>query len=547
MKAPWIKQSSVDDSLRIPIRRGRALAKYHSLTAVLLGASSTWGTGAFAQDAEAEPQDPNGPEEEVPESDASASAKMELGSSGLSTDGDASSKPAGDTSETPAVPPYAGARATRKSSTASVGERFKQLPYMERYLPEANLWEVGMFGGLFFPSAAHNLKVAVLPREEFAPLAMQLGGRLAYYPLSFVGAELEAFGGGGAAETSNFSAVFYGVRAHVIAQLPFYSVVPFLLVGGGALGASTETMGHDRDPAFHFGGGVKVPFHHIVGARLDIRDTLSQKGNGASNGKQTHHPSIHLGVTFTFERTPPSQHISDIDYDGLYDHEDKCPDQGALTIDGCPLDSDGDGLVDPEDACPHEASNEPDGCPNLDTDGDGIPIPVDQCPDEAGPPPTGCVNEDPDGDGILGAADKCPDEPETRNGFEDDDGCPDEMPDAVKRFTGIIQGINFKQGTAEIEPTSFETLDATVEILKKYPSIRLEVSGHTSSEGTDARNQELSVQRAEAVRSYFINKGIAEDRLAARGAGPSEPVADNGTRAGRQQNRRIEFRILSQP
>jgi OOP family OmpA-OmpF porin len=283
-----------------------------------------------------------------------------------------------------------------------------------------------------------------------------------------------------------------------------------------------------------------------VSGRFDFRDNLSQKGKGADNGKQTHHPELHLGVTFTFERTPPPLPV-DRDYDGLYDQEDQCPDQGALTVDGCPTDSDGDGVLDPVDECPAVPGAEPTGCPNLDEDGDGVPIPVDQCPDQMASTPDGCPDQDLDGDGIIGAADQCPKKPETRNGFQDDDGCPDEMPEAIQRFTGVIQGINFRQGTAEIEESSFATLDSAVEILAEQTSVRLEVSGHTSSEGTQARNDELSLERAGAVRSYFIEKSIDADRVVARGAGSTEPVADNATKEGREKNRRIEFRVLSQP
>lgn len=473
--------------------------------------------------------------------DASASGDSSVSGQPGSSPESAQGAPVATSSQ---VPAYAGARATR--TELSLNERYARLPYMERYKPERNLWEVGMFGGLFFPSASHNLKVAVLPREEFSSVAGLLGGSLAYYPLSFAGVELEGMGAGGSTKTSKYSSVFYGLRAHAIIQLPLYSVVPFALIGGGTLGASTETMGHDRDSAFHFGAGVKVPFNHRVSARFDFRDTLTQKGVNAANGKQTHHPALHLGVAFTFERTPPPLPV-DRDYDGLYDHEDQCADQGALTASGCPSDSDGDGIVDPVDECPAVSGVEPTGCPNLDEDGDGVPIPVDQCPDQMASTPDGCPDQDLDGDGILGAADKCPKKPETRNGFEDEDGCPDEMPEAIQQFTGVIQGINFRQGTAEIEASSFPILDSAVEILAKYPSIRLEVSGHTSSEGTKERNDELSLERAEAVRSYFVEKSIDGDRIAARGAGSTEPVADNATKEGREKNRRIEFRILSQP
>jgi OOP family OmpA-OmpF porin len=84
----------------------------------------------------------------------------------------------------------------------------------------------------------------------------------------------------------------------------------------------------------------------------------------------------------------------------------------------------------------------PDGCPAKDTDGDGFLDPDDKCPEEKGVAPDGCPDQDPDQDGILGDKDKCPKEPETKNGYQDEDGGPDEVPEEVKKFTGVIQGIS---------------------------------------------------------------------------------------------------------
>jgi len=443
------------------------------------------------------------------------------------------------------VPAYAGVRAD--TDRYSDKARYAKIPYMQRYKPQAGLWEIGMYGGMLFPSSSHNLKVAVLGHEPFKSVAGIMGGRFAYFATPYLAGEIEGYGGGGAADISEYSAIFYTVRGHVLAQLPMWSVAPFVLIGAGVMGAATETMGHDRDPQFHWGAGVKVPFNHRITGRFDFRDSMTQKHN-AKNGSLTHHPELHLGLSFVFEREAPPMPV-DRDYDGLYDDEDKCPDVGALTVDGCRTlsDSDGDGISDDEDQCPMEEGPAPTGCPEKDADGDGVVLPADQCPDEPGPSPSGCPDKDIDGDGLVGEADKCPKKPENRNGFQDSDGCPDEMPEAIKRFTGVIQGINFKQGTAEIEESSHPTLDSAVEILKKHESIRIEVSGHTSSEGSAERNQELSDERAAAVRDYFVKAGVTESRVVARGAGPSEPVADNETKEGRQQNRRIEFRILSQP
>jgi outer membrane protein OmpA-like peptidoglycan-associated protein len=80
--------------------------------------------------------------------------------------------------------------------------------------------------------------------------------------------------------------------------------------------------------------------------------------------------------------------------------------------------------------------------------------------------------------------------------------------------------------------------------LQQYPDLRIAVSGHTDNVGDPAKNLELSQARAEAVKTYFTAKGVDATRIETRGAGETEPVADNKTDAGRQQNRRIEFKLL---
>lgn len=442
------------------------------------------------------------------------------------------------------APAYAGARAERRPSSV---EDFESLPYLERYVPEPQQWEVGLFTGLLFPASDHNLKVASLPAEEYNTVSGVLGARLAYYPLSFVGVEAEGMVSPSATRDTNRSAILYAARGQAILQLPLVSIVPFAVVGGGVLGGISQPMGHDGDPAFHFGVGAKIPIQKVIGVRLDLRDTLIQKGGAASQGTATHNFEVLLGATFTFDRHGPSHARPDADYDGLYDDEDECPTVGALTANGCPVDSDGDGFPDGEDDCPRAAGAEGEMCPNPDPDGDGVPAPCDLCPDQPGNPPDGCGARDTDGDGFDDAVDKCPTEAELRNGFEDEDGCPDTVPEAMKRFTGVMRGISFDKGKSTIRKESLATLDAAAQVLAEYPSIRLEISGHTSSEGADDVNQKLSLDRANSVVDYLKSKGIEDSRLTARGAGSSEPIADNGTAAGREENRRIEFRIVAQP
>lgn len=154
-------------------------------------------------------------------------------------------------------------------------------------------------------------------------------------------------------------------------------------------------------------------------------------------------------------------------------------------------------------------------------------------PAEAPAPP----DPDPDRDGFLGAADACPDKPETKNGWKDDDGCPDER-------IAELAGIGFELDSARIDIASAPILERAYEILRDNPGLSIEISGHTSSEGDANKNQLLSLARAEAVKKYLVSRGVAADRILTVGHGSDVPVADNRTELGRQQNRRIEFRIL---
>jgi outer membrane protein OmpA-like peptidoglycan-associated protein len=74
-----------------------------------------------------------------------------------------------------------------------------------------------------------------------------------------------------------------------------------------------------------------------------------------------------------------------------------------------------------------------------------------------------------------------------------------------------------------------------------HPGLRLEVEGHTDSTGSDALNQTLSEQRADTVRGYLVQQGLAADTVTAKGFGKTMAIADNGTAAGRQKNRRVEL------
>jgi len=127
---------------------------------------------------------------------------------------------------------------------------------------------------------------------------------------------------------------------------------------------------------------------------------------------------------------------TDRDKDGIPDVDDECPDTPGLPeYKGCPppkpQDRDGDGIMDNVDQCPDDPEDkdgfeDEDGCPDFDNDQDGIPDVEDKCPNVPGPADNqGCPVMDRDNDGIPDNIDKCPDEPEDKDNFEDEDGCPD--------------------------------------------------------------------------------------------------------------------------
>lgn len=108
-------------------------------------------------------------------------------------------------------------------------------------------------------------------------------------------------------------------------------------------------------------------------------------------------------------------------------------------------------------------------------------------------------------------------------------------------------GISFRSGQAELLSESHQALESIAQFLKENPELRLEIQGHTDSQGNESFNLDLSQRRAEAVRSYLVEElGIEADRLSAKGYGESSPVADNLTEEGRRMNRRIALLILSE-
>lgn len=112
--------------------------------------------------------------------------------------------------------------------------------------------------------------------------------------------------------------------------------------------------------------------------------------------------------------------------------------------------------------------------------------------------------------------------------------------------TLAFKNIQFETNAFELKPVSFIELDKLIQLLNDNPTLKIEISGHTDNVGKPADNLALSNSRAKSVVSYLIGKGIAAQRLAAKGYGETKPVADNATEEGRAKNRRTELKVIGQ-
>ena len=108
----------------------------------------------------------------------------------------------------------------------------------------------------------------------------------------------------------------------------------------------------------------------------------------------------------------------------------------------------------------------------------------------------------------------------------------------------ILRNIQFETAKWDLLESSYETLDSLVELMNKFPSMRVEIGGHTDNKGSRKDNEILSLNRAKAVVKFLVENGISESRLEYKGYGQEKPVDSNETEAGRLNNRRVEFVIL---
>jgi outer membrane protein OmpA-like peptidoglycan-associated protein len=312
-----------------------------------------------------------------------------------------------------------------------------------------------------------------------------------------------------------------------------------------------------------------TPVEAAFGAKLRIADTIrigAAVGRGVTNAIGA--SQFRALVVFDWLAEPDQQDAGgaeaaparDLDGDGVADESDACPTEPGpvRSLDqarsGCPDpgDSDHDNITDDVDACkdqPGVPSADPSshGCPPPDRDRDGVVDTIDACPDTPGlqtvdPLRSGCP-ADSDSDGINDAQDACPGVAGVRSRDPKRHGCPRARIEDGQIKIG--EQVQFAASSARILPESDSLLVAVASILLRHAEIELlSVEGHTDSLGSSKANEKLSRDRAMAVVMRLVESGVNPRRLVAKGYGPLQPIDDNDTEAGRQNNRRVEFRIL---
>jgi len=329
-----------------------------------------------------------------------------------------------------------------------------------------------------------------------------------------------------------------GVRLHGRYTMFPYSVIrPMVVAGVGINAVFSEPpqrygMNHsDVDPAAYWGiGGEYDLGSSPLAIRADVRQGIVSGRQAMSFGYEAT-----LGVTFDLFRGKRQERAR------------------LLKERAAKQDADSDGVLNGADECPtdretYNGIDDSDGCPELDRDHDGRLGSLDKCPERAEDidgfeDADGCPDPDNDRDEIADTGDRCPNAAETKNGFEDADGCPDEVPLALRPFTGVVAGVQFEANSATIYVDSIPLLDEAVAVFRGYPTLGIEVHGHTDPFGTNQVNTDLSLERAVAVKAYLVDHGIASGRILTFGHGANQPIASNNSPEGRAKNRRIEFRL----
>jgi len=352
-------------------------------------------------------------------------------------------------------------------------------------------------------------------------------------------------------DTSIFRGAFNAVYTFDKAS----SVIPFLKVGAGFENMSEDSVENENGFFLDAGAGLKVPFTDTLAFKLEtiymLKDIADER-----KGNLVILAGLSFGFGDTADKAAPVQKEEPKE-------EAKSTPVIVAVVDG---DEDNDGILNSLDECPRTPTNQTvdsKGCfLDADDDNDGILNTFDSClATKAGAKvdTNGCIIDgDDDNDGVYNASDRCT---ATKIGVEvdasgcsvdnDNDGVKNSIDQCANSVTGepvdengcaksINLNIVFENGSSRINRTSQANIQRAADFLRKNPSYSAKIVGHSDSVGKASSNKALSLKRANSVKGAIIAKGINANRLSASGMGEENPVADNSTKEGRAQNRRIE-------
>jgi outer membrane protein OmpA-like peptidoglycan-associated protein len=445
--------------------------------------------------------------------------------------------------------------------------------------------ELGVYGGAFLPDDEHEFYD---PRDSaqqpLEPVGPELGLRIAFLPLRFVGIEGEADILPQATDSGG-SVMLFGARGHLVLQWPA-TVTPFVLGGAGTMGVRSPAreLSDDFDTVAHAGVGAKIRLGDRFALRVEGRGLRAPRADG--DGAVNHFAAL-LGASVTLGRARRERPVTlDLDADGIADAADACPRRAGAPPDGCPEppDRDRDGLADVDDRCPAAAETEnefedEDGCPDElpDRDGDRLVDRLDSCTDEPEDADgfqdeDGCPDDDNDGDRLTDRDDRCPLQagPAANQGCPDADRDADSVVDRLDNCPGqagqpahqgctsrqlvvitpdrlrLLDPITFTTNRTRIRRRSLRVLDNVAAVLTQHAELSsIRIAGHTDDRGGAAHNKTLSQGRAEQVKQYLVGRGVAAERLEAIGHGEERPIRPNTRAAGRAMNRRVELEIAA--
>ncbi len=383
--------------------------------------------------------------------------------------------------------------------------------------------------------------VSELKGNAYKTEVIPIDARLMLSPLSFDEVNPYLYGGIGVAH--------FDIRNYAANPSPEASLSGWTGVTPAGVGLQVHFT---ERVMFEMSGGYNYTFTDDIDAiRAGGNDAYWNfvLGLTASGGESELADADNDGLTNKEERELGTNlHGPDTDGDGLNDGEE------VHTYRTSPLlsDSDGDRLSDGDEVLKHHTDPL-----KADTDGDGL-----KDGDELLVYRTDPLSRDSDGDGLNDAEEVLKYQTDPLKKDTDAGGISDfaevmrgtnplDMSDDIppkkaelKAEVGkaiVLEGIVFKSGSAELTPTSEDILSKAYNTLEQNPDIEVQIIGHTDNVGRHVTNMKLSLDRANAVKEYLVNKGIHSTRISTSGMGPDKPITSNKTAEGKQKNRRIEF------